>query len=367
MSICLIHLILLPLWGYIFFVTLDNFWKAFRFRPCRGLFPLDQSVSVLIPARNEENHLPTLLEHLLAQDHPIHEIIVYNDQSTDRTGKIVASYAARYNHIHLVPGDKLPPGWLGKNHACHQLSQRATGELLLFVDADVRLEPWVARSALCLIKKHRLTMLSVFPRQITKSLGEKLTVPLMNWLLLSFLPLHRIYNSWRKAYVAANGQFMLWDARVYRLLGGHKRVKDFPVEDMALAKLLRQKRYRMMTLLGEYGIFCRMYTSFSEAWQGYSKNFYYGFGLNAPLFVLFSFFLAALFLHPVLLLFWHTSFWPWLIVALLQRWLMSLTTQGQPLWEMALHLFQGPIFLLLGLHSLWRSKTQQLYWKGRKL
>jgi hypothetical protein len=160
---------------------------------------------------------------------------------------------------------------------------------------------------------------------------------------------------------------MLWDARLYRYLGGHKRVKASPVEDMALAKILRQRRYRMMTLLGEYAISCRMYSSFSEAWQGYSKNFYYGFSLPAPLFALFTFFLAAFFVHPFLLPFWDSSFGPWLLLALGQRWLVAYTTRGQAFWEIGLHLLQGPILMALGLYSLWRSKTGQLHWKGRKL
>jgi cellulose synthase/poly-beta-1,6-N-acetylglucosamine synthase-like glycosyltransferase len=125
------------------------------------------------------------------------------------------------------------------------LAQEAKGEYLLFLDADVELTSNVISSAVYELEKSSVTLLSIFPTQIIKSFGEHLIVPLMNWLLLTFLPLRFVYSSSSKAFVAANGQFMLWRKDDYFKIGGHETIKNKVVEDMELARLAKQNKLKL--------------------------------------------------------------------------------------------------------------------------
>src|SRR5690606_20443965 len=115
------------------------------------------------------------------------------------------------DNLEYIPGEELPAGWTGKNWACYQLAARAKGKYLLFLDADVAVSPDAIQSAVFEFEGKNVQMLSVFPTQKIKSPGEWLIVPLMDWLILTFLPLLRVYKSARPSISAANGQFILFD------------------------------------------------------------------------------------------------------------------------------------------------------------
>jgi len=134
-------------------------------------------VSVLIPVRNEENNIGNILQDLLNQEYKDIEIIVFDDQSEDKTGEIVKGLSASESRIRLILSEGLPEGWLGKNHACHSLSKYAKGDYLLFLDADVRIKNNTIGKAVAFAKKHELSLISIFPKQVIKTNGEKMTVP----------------------------------------------------------------------------------------------------------------------------------------------------------------------------------------------
>jgi glycosyltransferase involved in cell wall biosynthesis len=246
-------------------------------------------VSILIPARNEEKNIGSLLRDLLAitSDGPsspgspfIKEIIVYNDQSTDNTVGEVYAVEDVNGIIRLVSGSELPAEWLGKNFACHRLAEEATGDWLLFLDADVQVTPSLVRDAVGYAQKKQLRLLSLFPKQIMKSRGEWLVVPLMNWILVSLLPLILVRTCRWTSFSAANGQFMLFDATIYKRFRWHEQVKSNPVEDIMISRLMKRKRFRTATLLCAGQIQCRMYDSSGQAINGFSKNIGQFFGNN---------------------------------------------------------------------------------------
>jgi chlorobactene glucosyltransferase len=229
-------------------------------------------VSVLIPARNESVQIPVLLDSLLEQTYVNIEVVVYNDQSTDETRNVVEKYCAKDKRVKLIDGGNPPVGWTGKNHACHHLAKNANGAYLLFVDADV----WLARDTIHNAVGHaagkNLDLLSFFPHQIMKTYGERFTVPLMDWILLSFLPLCTI-SKWKKSvFSAANGQFMMFRADAYHKNQWHNLVKNKMVEDIAINRLMKKRRYLTQTLLGNKDVFCRMYHNYHEGLCGFSKN-----------------------------------------------------------------------------------------------
>jgi glycosyltransferase involved in cell wall biosynthesis len=244
-------------------------------------------ISVLIPARNEEATIDALLEDLTKQVYPNFEVLVFNDQSTDNTAGIVSFFERNDNRIKLIDSNILPDGWLGKNYACHSLANEANGNCFLFLDADVRIKADLLLKCIAFSQIHKLDLLSIFPKQIMLSPGEKATVPVMNYILLSLLPLILIYKTKAVSFSAANGQFMLFDADIYRKFLPHEKMKSNMVEDIEIARYFKKNKMRMACIPGDDSIQCRMYTGFQEAVNGFSKNVLHFFANSFALALLF--------------------------------------------------------------------------------
>jgi len=244
-------------------------------------------VSVLIPARNEELNIEYILTDLQKQEYKNVEILVFDDHSTDRTSEIVRQFTKQDNRIRLIESGGLPPGWLGKNHACHELSKQAKGEYFLFVDADVRLSKNIIIQSVATSEKHNLGLLSIFPIQEMQTFGERITVPNMNFILLSLLPLILVRKTKYKSLTAANGQFMLFKAANYQSVWPHKKMKGNKVEDMEIARYYKELNISIACITGDERISCRMYTGFNKAVDGFSKNVISFFGDSFVLAILF--------------------------------------------------------------------------------
>src|SRR3989344_1881505 len=150
-------------------------------------------VSVLIPARNEEQNIAACLDSVFKQNYSNFEVVVCDDQSIDKTGEIIKSFQKLHNNLHCISGQPLHEGWTGKNWACQQLAKKAKGELFLYLDADVTLQPEALASAVSLKERKKVSMLSCFPQQIMKSWGEWMLVPLVDLLLLFFVFFDFVY------------------------------------------------------------------------------------------------------------------------------------------------------------------------------
>ena len=175
----------------------------------------DDLVSILIPARNEQENILQLLQSILKQDYKNYEVIVYDDESTDDTYNICEEFAAGHTSFSIVKGYKLPGDWLGKNYACHQLAKKARGKYLLFLDADTIVSNGLINSAVHRMYLNKLGLLSVFPNQLMQTTGEKITVPLLHFLLLNTFPLRLAFLTKNPSAATACGQLMLFDAEVY--------------------------------------------------------------------------------------------------------------------------------------------------------
>lgn len=326
----------------------------------------DALISVLIPARNEEINIGKCLNSLLKQDYKNLEILVLNDQSTDNTQHIAESYSQIHKHIKLLKGGELPAGWLGKNRACEQLSQQAKGDYLLFIDSDVEVKEKTISSILEELIRSEVKMISVFPTQKIKSSGEWLIVPVMNWLLLSFLPLRLIHLNDNKSFVAANGQFMFWERNTYFKIGGHQTVKNKVVEDMEFARICKSKNIKIKTLLGGDLIFCRMYTGLSDAIKGFSKNFYPGFNVNPLSFLILIAIFIVIFLLPYFFVFESSLFFLPLFLIVLIRTTVSILSKQNIILNILFHPLQMIFMFLTGIKSVIDSKTGNSEWKGRR-
>ena len=241
-----------------------------------------ERISILIPARNEEGNIAKLLTDLVKIDDEFIEILVYDDQSTDNTANVIKDFSKRDARIKFIKSEGIKDGWLGKNFACYQLAKKAAGSHYLFLDADVRIDGTIVTDAVAYLKKYDLGLLSIFPIQLQKTLGEKLTVPIMNYILLTLLPLIFVRISPFKSHAAANGQFMLFDAETYNKFQPHRMFKSSAVEDLSIARFLKKQKVEIACATGDTRVKCRMYQSYKEALYGFSKNIFMFFG-NVPL------------------------------------------------------------------------------------
>lgn len=238
-------------------------------------------VSVLIPARNEAHRIGPTVRSVLAQRHVKLEVIVLDDGSTDDTVAVVLEGAAGDPRIRVISGMDVAPGWLGKPWACQQLGEAASGRVLVFIDADVVLEPHAVVAAVDLLTRHRLSLVSPYPRQEALTAAERLVQPLLQWLWLTFLPLRLAERLRPASMAAANGQFLVVDAGAYRDIGSHVGVLERVVEDVWLARAMKAAGYRAVVVDGTELATCRMYTGWSEVRDGYTKSLWAAMGSPA--------------------------------------------------------------------------------------
>ncbi|MEM9367425.1 MAG: glycosyltransferase [Planctomycetota bacterium] len=246
--------------------------------PGRGASPSTEqaAVSVLIPARDEEAGIERSVRAALASKDVDLEVVVMDDHSTDQTADIIREIAREDPRVRLKQGATLPATWNGKQHACFQLAKAARYDLLLFLDADVRLEPHaiatlVKRKERPLAGGH-IALLSAFPRQETKTLLEKLLIPMMHYLLLSYLPFARMRSFRSPAYAAGCGQLFLTDRASYEAAGSHAAIRSSRHDGLKLPMTFRRAGLMSDCVDGSDLAVCRMYTSASEVIRGLLKN-----------------------------------------------------------------------------------------------
>jgi chlorobactene glucosyltransferase len=333
-------------------ISIYNFFTAPRIRKSKEKLISAPLISILVPARNEEQNIDHCISDVCKQSYQNYELTILDDESEDGTASIVKnkiSETGASSRIKLIPGKPKPPEWIGKNWACHQLSLNARGKYLLFMDADVRLRAHVIESCLYLVSKYELQLLTCFSTQIIKSFGEWLVVPLMNFLLLSFLPLKKVYSSNKKSFIAANGQFLLIKREIYDEIGGHKAVADQVVEDMEIAREVKKRGFKIMTFLGENSIACRMYGGFKQAFRGFTKNFFPGFNTSPLIFVMSLVFFLLTFFLPFLAVFMNSKFIWIVFIILFGRIITSLSSKQSFLINCIIHPVQIIVMIADGL------------------
>ncbi|HRY33528.1 MAG TPA: glycosyltransferase [Bacteroidales bacterium] len=353
--------------GFAFLRLMVSLWNLTRGSILRfSATQQDSLVSVLIPARNEAGNLPVLLEHLSRQSYPNLEILIYDDDSSDETWELIERHAARDKRIRGIRGRVLPQGWLGKNHACHKLALEARGTLLLFMDADIRPAPAAIASAIAFMEKHEVELLSIFPTQQMNSVGEKLTVPLMNWILLSLLPLELVRKSRRPSFAAANGQFMLFRAGAYHVHQWHEKVKAEAAEDIAICRQVKRSAGKAAVLTGGSLISCRMYASLAGGIRGFSKNARQFMGGSAPLLLFFTLVVLS---GPFLLFFAldNLPFLAGIVMFILIRVFTSLPSRQDIITNLLLHPFQMLAWAVIAFTAVYREHSGNLQWKGRNI
>lgn len=330
-------------------------------------------VSLLVPARDEEESIGSCVKSLLAQDYGDFEVVVLDDDSQDRTSTVLAGLKAE--RLRVLEGRPLPDGWNGKAWACQQLADLAQGRLLLFTDADTVFRPQTVRLAVDAIAATRADLLTAVTRNHVPTLGEQLTVPFMSWSILSLLPLVVTRLLPRSvAFTAANGKLMLFRQEAYQSVGGHAAVKDHATEDIALAKAVRRKGYRWCLMDATSLVSARMYSGLRDAVAGFSKNLFALFNYNLLVALFVWLWLLTITWYPIGLVAAAIATGrvaPLVSVATIAlacgTWLLTSLRFGLP-W----HLFLlSPAIVTVsaytGIRALVLVLTGQACWKGRRL
>jgi chlorobactene glucosyltransferase len=345
-------------------------------------------VSILVPARNEERNIGACAGSLLRQDYPNCEVIVLDDHSGDGTHMIVERLIADATKgragvkARLLRGQPLPGGWTGKNWACHQLSQAARGEFLFFTDADTEHAPGTVTAAVAYAQRNRASLVSAWPRLVTVTPGEKLIVPVILLVGLAFCPLwlqRRIQEKPERARErdvrglgVANGQFMFFSRRAYERIGGHEGVRAHVVEDVTLGRQIAERMpggERLFNCDALQFSTVRMYRSFTETWEGFSKNIRAAFDDRGITFWVFGCFQAACFFWPFVSIFIVPASLRGvaglqIAIIFLIRFLLAARFRTSRLGAL-LHPFGVLLMMLIGLNSWRLSIGRGVLWKGR--
>lgn len=336
----------------ILLITIANYFNInnylFRYNPDKKQ---NIKVSILIPAKNEEKRIGKCLDSILNQDYNNYEVIVLDDNSSDNT----FDYVKNNYDVNIIKGAERPNGWNGKNWACHQLSNLANGDIIIFTDADNYFENDAISKSISYLIDNNYSMFSCFPEIHNLSNPEKVFVPLVDNILTSLLPISLVRSNSNPSLSAANGQWIVIKKDVYFEIGGHKSVKNNFAEDIAIAKILKDKKHKISVLLGKNIIYTRMYENTSQIINGFSKNMFYMLGGNIFANLLFIYFLFSSFI-----VFNNLYFIPLIIIY------FYLQTTINSKFNLITFLTFIPRYIfifVISLISFYKIKTNRIVWK----
>ena len=350
------------------------------------------SLTLVIPAYNEAANIEACVRHALACEPPCAswQVVVVDDASSDATSALAASAAATSGcpsqRFLLLQAGTRPPNqrWVGKNWACTQAAERTQSDWILFIDADVRLQPDALRRALVQAEQDGADLLSLAPRLGCSCLSEWMVQPIMASLLGLGFPIQAA-NDPSSAVAFAAGPFMLFRRSVYEQIGGHRALAGEVVEDLALARRIKHQGHRLRYLLGLDVVALNMYANFDALWEGWTKNWFLGLDANVPKALGAAAVVVLMFSGPWLLMVAGVLLC-WFVPLQLSWWigLLTLSCSGVFL-QLALRLwsqtqFQVPLnrWWLMGVGglivgaigpvSVWRTLTGRGWtWKARPL
>lgn len=338
---------------------------------------------VLIPARNEEARIEACVRAAFAAGTPSatpHAVIVCDDHSTDRTAAVLDGLSAEFPALRVIRGAPLPKGWVGKPHACHQLAQaaRALGagptDRLVFIDADTVLKPGAFARLESIFAARGAGLVTAVPQQITVTFFERLVLPLLHLTYTSWFPLPLVWLSSDTRFLAANGQVLAVTVAAYDKAGGYgaKSVRRALVDDMALCRTVKETGTRVVFADGFDIATCRMYTSASQVWDGFSKNIFEGLGRKVPALVMVNLLYSLSFIAPwVAAAVLYVAGHPALPVALVgvginvAHRLVLFSRYRQPSEGILLHPLAVLALLAISINSYLWSARGSVVWSGR--
>ena len=355
------YLLIIPA-GLIFFISLINFLTI---RNPNKITQIQESISVVVPLRNEASNVAELIDSLRAQKNLVHvEYLLLDDNSEDQTLALLHHHTSGLSNFHILTGSTLPQGWIGKTWALQQLFERASGEIIVSVDADVRLGPDAINRAVTLLKNSQLDFLSPYPKQLSFSWSEKLIQPLLQWSWMSTVILRIAEKCSISSMVVANGQFFVVRRAALAQVSGYKSVSDKVLDDVELARALVKQGSHGCVANGAEIASTRMYSSWKQIQAGYGKSLHAAFGsvFGSALAITFLFLTG---IAPLIAGITGSAIgWYAYAAVTLTRVMSSIKTGKNPLAAL-LHPISSALLIYLIIYS-WLMRGQ-VQWKGRTL
>lgn len=353
--------------AFLFWVVVNSF-----FLPALHTYTArkhEAPVSILIPLRNEASNVASLIDNLKQQNYQAVEFLFLDDHSTDQTYELLIKHSHSLNQATIIKGTELPQGWVGKVHACHQLSEHANGDYLFFLDADIRISPNTIHHLLSVAEKKQAGLVSGFPHFPLTSWLSKFLVPMQHFLIYLHLPLVLANHTRFVSASAAHGSFMFFSRYAYKAAGGHQKVFHSLTEDVHLMRNVKRAGQRGLLVNNTKLASCFMYETNREVWEGFTKNSFPGIGrsyLLASFVFLFysSFFIAPFSLAIAGLLSGNLLFIiPYILTVLITFWIDF--RSRQKLWRCFFIPLASLSLLLVLFNSIRSSRKRGFTWKGR--
>lgn len=355
------YLVVIPA-GLIFLISLINFLTI---RTPDEIIQIGDAVSVVVPMRNEAPNVAELVNSLRTQQNLTNvEFLFLDDNSEDGTLTLLHQHTTGLSNFHVLSGSTLPQGWIGKTWALQQLYEKSSGEIIVSIDADVRLVPDAICRAVRLLKRTQLDFLSPYPAQLAHTWSEKLIQPLLQWSWMSTVILRFAEKSSRTSMVVANGQFFIVRRAALAQVGGYHCVSNKVLDDVELARALVKQGSHGCVANGAAIASTRMYSSWNQIQSGYGKSLHAAFGsvFGSALAIAFIFLTGM----APLIAGMNGSYIAWYAYAAvtLTRAMSSIKT-GKNGVDAFVHPLSSALLIYLIIYS-WLMRGQ-LQWKGRTL
>ena len=348
--------------SFILLISLINFLTI---RTPDKTSQIQESISVVVPLRNEANNVGELVASLRDQENLTQiEFLLLDDNSEDDTLALLQQHVSGLSNFHILSGTTLPQGWIGKTWALQQLLERSTGEIIISIDADVRLTSDAISKSVTLLKNAQLDFLSPYPKQLANSWSERLIQPLLQWSWMSTVILRVAEKSSLSSTVVANGQFFVVRKAALDQMGGYDSVRNKVLDDVELARSLVKNGSRGCVANGAAIASTRMYSSWTEIKAGYGKSLHAAFGsvLGSAIAIAFIFLTG---IAPLIAGIAGSSIGWYACAAVTLTRAMSAIKVGRSGLDAFLHPISSALLIYLIIYS-WMMRGQ-VQWKGRTL
>ncbi len=266
-------------------------------------------VSILIPCRNEQEHIAACLDSILEQKYSPLEILVLNDHSEDKSADILSHYANSHDNVTIIQGNSLPEGWTGKNWACHQLYVVSRGDVLLYCDADTQIGQDLIRDAVAELENRALGFVTIFPERKTRNAFDRWIWSFTSWVIASWVPLWLAYQTRLGVLAVGFGQFLMLRRNAYEAIGGYEALRGNSLDDFGIARRIQAAGIDWRVYSGRGRLTTASYRSTKDAIEGYGKSIFPALGGSGLTLMLAWLLLANVTWTPVILLILESLQW----------------------------------------------------------
>ena len=299
----LLTLLLLAAFACAMFFAVNSLLNRNSLRRIRdGCSVRQPLVSVLIPCRNEKEHIEACIDSVLRQQYEPLEILILDDHSTDGSQEILLRSADSHECVTVIQGDPLPEGWMGKNWACHQLYQRSKGEVLLYCDADTQMDEYLLRDAVAKLEEQELGFVTLFPQRESSNLFDQLVWSFTSWVIVAWVPLWLAYQTRLGMLAVGFGQFLMIRRDAYERIGGYETFRGNSLDDFEITRRLQAAGIDWRVYGAAGRLMTTSYQSTSEAIEGYGKSIFPAFRFNGLILLVAWLLLANVTWTPVVVL-----------------------------------------------------------------